>query len=997
MSSIRNFFLLLFLSITFLPLLASGQQATDNPANSLYQRGVSLFDKGLYEQAAEQLQRFGREYPEHELTESAEFYRVRALGKTDSVNRAHYYREYINRHPGTTFSRKLLLELAHHAEADSSFAEAVDYYDQSLDHRPDDKESARIYYWMAEAAVSKDDNRLARRHFLTLADKYPESEWAPKGLYARGRLYLSENKFDSSSVAFELLRERYPNHDMTRRIGTALGESYYQQGKYQQAIEAFKNAMPYLDEELTSKAVYLIAESYNYLNKFDQASNYYLQYINRNKGTDRVRIAHYGLGWVYHKQEIYHWAADSFDKAAQGNDELARKALYYKAVNEKMGSRYDRAIETFRTFGKKYEEGLWVQEAYYEWAVTAYEIGIYSEAIEVLLNLVRGDRNLNWADKVYTLLGEAYFANKEYTRAIQAFEAAEELIDVDPAVKRQARFQKAWVQYRNQAYRQAQPIFEDVYNEAPDTKLGAEALFWSADSYFHMGRYAPASEQFSVFLEENEDHEMAGAARYSLGWCYFNMGAYFKAVEPFQEFLENYDPPSIALYPYDTDTILRLGDSYYAIGQYEDAIESYQKAIGAEPGGDYAMFQVANSYYRAERTYEAVTTFRRLLRIYPYSRLREQAQYNVAYIYLNTGNYTQAINEFQTVINKFPNTTWAARSQYNIGDAYYNAGNYEKAIEAYKTLLEEYPRSDYLIEAINGIQYAQFSAGQADSSSAILEEFLAEHPQTSTADRLRFRQADNLYQSGDYQRAIDEFRQYIRITNNEQLLPDAYFSLANAYEQLGKIQQAIDSYRVIVDSYSNSERIGSALAALGRIFFDQEQYSTSFEYYNRLLEEGSSFRLGALTGMGEAQLAMGNIDQAREHFEAALNTNSNHAPARVGLGKVALRNGNHAEARDLFALIAESNTTEIGAEAQYLLGVTEQQQQNYDQALEAYSNVKILYEAFDNWVAKALLKSAECYIQLGNVGEARNTLNSIVENYTGTQEAQQAQRMLQSN
>jgi len=978
-------------------MVVSGQQADELPASSEYQAGVTLFDRGLYGQAADEFGEFVRTHPEHELVRSAEFYRARALGENDPAQRAHYYREFITEFPSTTFSRKLLIELAQRAEADSSFGDAVGYYGEALEHKPGDRESARIYYWMAEASVSNGDNIRARSHFLTLADKFPDSEWAPKGLYARGRLYLSENKFDSSSIAFELLSERYPNDDMTRRIGTALGESYYQQGKYRQAIQAFKDAMPYLDEELTSKAVYLIAESYNYLNDFEQASTYYRQYINRNRGTDRVRIAHYGLGWVYHKQEIYHWAADSFEKAAGASDELARKALYYKAVNEKMGSRYDQAIQTFRTFGDRYENGLWVEEAYYEWAITAYEMGIYSEAIEVLLNLVRGDQNLDWADKVYTLLGEAYFANKEYTRAIQAFEAAEKLTDIDPAVKRQARFQKAWVQYRNQAYRQAQPIFEDVYNEAPDTELGSEALFWSADSYFHIGQYSRASEQFAQFLERNGGHEMAGAARYSLGWSYFNMGAYFKAIEPFEAFLENYNPPSIALYPYDTDTILRLGDANYAIGQYDDAIEAYQKAIGAEPGGDYAMFQVANSYYRDERTYEAVTTFRRLLRIYPYSRLREQAQYNIAYIYLNTGNYTQAVNEFQTVINKYPNTSWAARSQYNIGDAYYNAGNYEQAVEAYKTLLEEYPRSEYLIEAINGIQYAQISAGKPDSSSAILEEFLAEHPQTSTADRLRFRQADNLYQSGDYQRALEEFRQYIRITNNEELLPEAYFSLANTYEQLDEIQQAIDTYRIIVESYPETERNGSALAALGRIYFDRGEYSTSFDYYNRLREEGPSYRLEALTGMAEAQLALDNVDRAKEHYEAALNTNSSHAPARVGLGKVALRNGNFTEARDLFGLIAESNTTEIGAEAQYLLGVTEQRQENFNQALEAYSNVSVLYEAFDNWVAKALLKSAECHIRLGNTAEARNALNTIVENHSGTPEARQAQRMLQSN
>ncbi len=993
----RFFSLLLVPVLLLIPLLLNAQEIQKSAVHN-YEQGIALFDKGLYEEAVKEFNNFIDEHTDHQLLASAKFYRARSLGKSDSVNIESYYEEYIRSHPKEIFSQKLLFELANRSEQKLQYDKAISLYKRSLDYGMRDKQAAEVNYWIAEDYVSMGNKQQARARFMHLADTYPESSWAPKALYARGRLYLSENKYDSSSVAFELLKDRYPNDDITRRIGTALGESYYQQGRYAEAIDAFINAMPYLEDDLKSKAVYLIAESHNYLRNFDEASKYYLQYINLEKGPGNERKAHYGLGWVYHKQEIYHWASDEFEKAAKGNDELARKALYYKAVNEKLGGRYSDAIESFRTFGEQYKTGLWVEEAYYEWAITAFELGQYGESIEVLLSLVRDDSDaeLKWPGKVYTLLGESYFANKEYTRSIQAFEAAENSADIDPAVKLQARFQRAWVQYRNQAYEQAQPTFEQVYNTAPNSKVGKEALFWSADAHYQMKEFGPASNQFAAFIRQYPDHDLIGAAHYSLGWSYFQMGSFGKAIAPLKEFLDNYEPPEIALFPYDTDTQLRLGDSYYAVGDYEGAIKTYQEAVGAEPGGDYAMFQIANSYYRAESTYEAVTTFRKFLRIYPYSRLREQAQYNIAYIYLNSGNYTQAIEEFQTVINKYPNTTWAARSQYNIGDAYYNSGDYQKAIEAYKTVMEKYPKSDYIIEAVNGIQYAQLSAGKSDSSSAVLEDFLDDNPQTTTADRLRYRQAETLMQSGDYSSAIEELRQYIRITNNQQLLPEAQFSLANAYEQTNQMQQAVETYNLVVESYPNSERAAPSLAALGRISYSQGRYQQSLEYFKQLGDSSQRYRLEAYIGMGNAQLAMGNILDAKSRYQSALDMNGSFDPARVGLGKVAIENGNYSEARDRLSLVAESNTTEIGAEAQYLLGVVEQEQQQFEQALEAYSNVSVLYSAHDNWVSKSMLRSAECYIQLGNRGEARNTLNAIVENYPGTEEAEKAQKLLDS-
>jgi len=986
--------LTLLLPLLFLIPNFSAAQEIQEPDVHNYQQGIALFNKGLFEQAVNEFDLFVDQHPSHELVRSAKFYRARSMGKVDSLNLEAHYETYIRDYPKEVFSQKLLFELANRSEENLQYDRAIDFYKRSLDYGMRDKQPAEVNYWISEDYVSMGNKEAARNRFMLLADRYPDSEWAPKALYARGRLFLSESKFDSSSIAFEVLKDRYPNDDITRRVGTALGESYYQQGKYEEAITAFRNAMPYLDDELRSKAVYLIAESYNYLGNYDEASNYYLQYINRVKGTDDERKAHYGLGWVYHKQEIYHWASEEFAQAATGNDELSRKALYYKAVNDKLGGKYPDAIEAFRSFGERYKTGLWVEEAYYEWAITAFEMGQYAESIEVLLRLVRDDEPLQWPGKVFTLLGESYFANNEFTRAIQAFEEAENSADIDPAVKLQAQFQKAWVQYRNQAYQQAQPAFETVHNTAPNTDVGKEALFWSADANYQMKRFGPAANQFASFIRQNPDHELIGAAYYSLGWSYFQMGSFDQAIAPLREFLENYDPPEIALFPYDTDTQLRLGDSYYAVGDYEAAIKTYQEAIGAEPGGDYAMFQIGNSYYRAESTYEAVTTFRKFLRIYPYSRLREQAQYNIAYIYLNSGNYTQAIEEFQTVINKYPNTTWAARSQYNIGDAYYNSGEYPQAIEAYRTVMEKYPQSDYIIEAVNGIQYAQLSAGGADSSTAALEDFLAENPQTTTADRLRYRQAETLMQSGDYEGAIDEFRQYIRITNNQQLLPEAHFSLAEAYEQTDQLNRALETYGLLVETYPDADKAGPALAALGRISHNRGEYQQAFDYFKQLGSKGSRYRLEAYIGMGNAQLAMGEAEQAREQFELALGVNASYDPARVGIGKVELENENYQEAKDRLSLVAESNTTEIGAEAQYLLGVIEQEQQQYEQALEAYSNVEVLYRAYDEWVAKAMLRSAESYIQLGNRGQARSTLSTIVKNYPGTPEAERAQRLL---
>lgn len=989
---VQSSLLSLFISISF----SLSAQQVQSPSTNLYQTGVDLFEKGFFEESLKKFSEFKSSNSGSEIKPFADYYIARANTGIDSSRIEYFYQDFIRRYPKHELSKKLLKDLGHRFSENGNYDEAIAYYQQSLKSFNTRATAAETEYWVAEAAAEKGDNKAARGYFFVLADHYPKSEWAPKALYARGRLYLSDNEFDSSSIAFEVLKERYPNNPITRRVGTALGESYYQQGKYKEAIDALKTAMLYLDDESKEKATFLIAESYNFLGDFKESSKAYLQYLNLTKGTDKERSAHYGLGWLYHKQKIYHWAADSFEKAAKGNDELARKALYYEAINQKLGGQYENSLNTFAEFGERYKTGLWVEQAFYEWAVSFFESGQYGDAVETLLTLVRNEKNLDDLGKVYTLLGESYFANNEFTRASLAFEEAEKIADIDPVLRRQARFQKAWILYRNQAYEQAQPIFESVYAETPKSDIGAEALFWSADSYYKLQRYGDAAQRFSIFIKNYPNDELIGAARYSLGWSYFVTGEYEKAVAPLEAFLNDYNPPPIALFPYDTDTQLRVGDAYYAQGKYREAISFYNKAIGAEPGGDYAMFQVGNSYYRSGRTFEAVTTFRRVLRIYPFSRLKEQAQYNIAYIYLNSDNYSQAIEEFQTVISKYPGTVWAARSQYNIGDSYYNAGEYKRAIEAYKNVLQNYPRSSYIIDAVNGIQYSQLSSTGVDSSSAVLEEFLGNNPSSGTADRLRYRQAETVYQTGDYEGAIKEFRQYLRITNSDNLTPEAYSNLGDSYRQTNQIDKAIEAYQTIVDEFPSDDQTPSALIILGNLYSEKGQFDISHNYFELLLEKGSRFKQEAHVGMGSASLAAGNSGLAKSEFEEALKVNPSNPAANVGLGKVAVNEARYDDAKTLLTPVADKSTTISGAEAQYYLGKIEQDQGNFEAAIENYSKVRVLFEAFEIWVSKALYNSAECHIRLGNRGDAISILNGIIEKYPNTEGARQAQALLDS-
>lgn len=927
--------------------------------------------------------------------ETADYYKLQSQLAFDSTSADIFSDVFINNWPNSDYAILAKLQVANAAFLAADYKKAIRDYKEVLFLDKNQEISDKVLYWMAESALLDNNLEQSRAYYLQLADEFPSSDLAPSALYARGALFLTEKEYDKATEAFELLKERFPNDKVTRRIGTALGEAYYQQRRFEECITALKNELPLLRGEEESKAVFLIAESYNYLNDFENASAFYLRYININEGKEEARYAQYGLGWVYHKQQIYHWSAEFFGKAVSGDDDLSRKALYYKAVNEKLAGLYPKAMASFQSFGEKFKTGFWVEEAYYEWAVSAFEFNQFTEAIEILLEVIRGGNTLKHPGKLYSLLGEAYFANNEYTRALQAFEEAERSVDIDPDIKIQASFQKAWLLYRNQAYAQAQPLFEQIFKTHPNSKVAAEALFWSADAFYSLEDYGPAGAQFSQFIQLYPNHKLTGAARYSLGWSHFKMGEFKESITPFEDFLANYQPPPIALFPYDVDTRLRLGDAHYALREYDTAIAYYEKTIGADPGGDYAIFQIANSYYRSDRTYEAVTNFRKMLRIYPWSRLREQAQYNIGYVYFLMGNYDQAIAEFNTVITKYPGTAWAARAQYNIGDAYYNAGKYSEAIQAYKMVLEKHPKSDYILDAINGIQYAQLASGESDSSEQIFEEFIYSNPSSKTADQLRFRQAETLLQSGDYAGAVKSFTEYIRISNNKKLVAEARYNLAEAYRLQGNEEQAIATLVSFIQDYPDAEKTPVAMSLLGRIYLERNEFDAALDVFSRLDKEFISYKAEALSGLGNAEIGKQNYGAARTHFERGIQLFPNNDAMKLGLAKVNYKEMKHDVALLQFLEIAKRNTAAEGAEAQFMIGEIYKNKQQFNEALEAFSKVKILYEAYEVWVSNALLESAICYQKLGNPVEAKKTLKVLIEKYPNTQAAKDAEVMIQ--
>lgn len=142
-------------------------------------------------------------------------------------------------------------------------------------------------------------------------------------------------------------------------------------------------------------------------------------------------------------------------------------------------------------------------------------------------------------------------------------------------------------------------------------------------------------------LAQNDIKEAIAA--FNKGVEYSRDSSFTAALEKYNEVLTyNHEVPEVHYY---------RGNAQLMTGDYQAAVESFDKAIAIDSADAMAWFHRAATLTRLERFDEALAS-------YDSSRTHDNAsekiEYNKGLIYLRTGMYRDAVNSFEAVINVAP-------------------------------------------------------------------------------------------------------------------------------------------------------------------------------------------------------------------------------------------------------------------------------------------------------------------------------------------------------
>ncbi|MEW5987274.1 MAG: tetratricopeptide repeat protein [Chloroflexota bacterium] len=337
----------------------------------------------------------------------------------------------------------------------------------------------------------------------------------------------------------------------------------------------------------------------------------------------------------------------------------------------------------------------------------------------------------------------------------------------------------------------------------------AELLFMLAVLYGAERAYERSVDLFrrALQLAEQWGNLRLQAGCYNgMGNVYFELGRYEEAIATFQQ--------AIALDPLGHPPYRNLGRVYRTLGRNTEAIAAYRQAIVLDPEDTDSFNGLGNVYGDLGRYEEAITAYQKAIALDPQFAYPHNGLGNV---YQDLGRYAEAIAAFQEAIALDPQSAYY---HYNLGRVYYKLGRYEEAITAYQgaialdlrdanshiglgnghTALAQYEEAIVAFQQAIAIDpknaYAHNNLGNVYNKLGHYEEAIVSYEQAIALDPQYAYSHNNLgsiyAQLGRYAEAIAAFEQAIAL---DPQYASPYKNLGNVYYQIGHYEEAIAAYQ----------------------------------------------------------------------------------------------------------------------------------------------------------------------------------------------------------
>lgn len=795
------------------------------------------------------------------------------------------------------------------------FKQAASSFKQVSDLKTEYYFPSNYYLGMSQYFTAQYDEAIKSFQIASKSKKY--ADLIP---YYVTQIYFSQGKYDQLLTYSKPYLSGTQKIDKVNLIRRMAGHAYF-------IKKDFPNALLYLEEFEKTNATLEEADYYalGYSNYFTGKYSKAIPYFTTISGQQ----SQIGQNSNYYLADCYLRSGDKLSARTafynvsklQYQENIREEALFnYGKLSAELG--FDRegltTLNSFATGSKYYQESQDIM------ADILNRTKDYDQAIRI----IEGIKNPS------TRLKESYQL-MSYNRALQLIQTdrpveAKGFLQkaMEPSFDRNIQLSSMYwladLAHRQQDYNQSIEWAGKFITQAgtgkdlKDLNLIAMAHYVQGYNYLKKSNYVTAGEHFKQVIEKlnkksnSDETALLPDALLRGADCSFKRNKYDEALTGYNQVIKNkYLGYDYALF--QTAIIQGLkGNTREKIRMLDDLA----KKLPTSKYADESLYELGVTYTEQLQMQEADVVMRKMIKDYPNSNIYNRGLIQLGLISYNLENKNEALRYYKEVFRHNPSASESQEALTAIQEIYVDdlgqADEYIRFIES----IPGYNMTNYSRDSLNysvGARY--FEDGQYERAAASLTDYLQKFPNGTNTIAALFKRGESYTLLKKYDQALSDYETVIKKGRNEFYDKSLFKSATLAYNhsqdftkafkyyaeltksniddatlfeaQLGAmrsayrtgLQQEVLLYgeKVANNPQSNNDQKSTANFYLGKIAYDQKEYTKANTYLNTVINLSDNVQTA------EARYLVANIlfilrqtDQAEKSVRSALQQNSDH-------------------------------------------------------------------------------------------------------------------------
>jgi TolA-binding protein len=458
---------------------------------------------------------------------------------------------------------------------------------------------------------------------------------------------------------------------------------------------------------------------------------------------------------------------------------------------------------------------------------------------------------------------------------------------------------------------------------------------------------------------------------------------YASAAQNFSQFISKKKDDKVRL----NDAYLRLGDVYFVSSDYKDAINAYENAIKINSSdADYAFFQKAISAGYVGQGSKKIKELEQFISEYPNSKLRDDAMYELGNTFVKANETDKAMQIYNRLNSEYRMSSFVPKALLRQGLVYYNTSENEKALSKFKQVAKEFPGSPEAVQSVATARLIYIDLGRVNEYASWVKTLNYVEVTDADLDNATYEAAEKQYLDNNTDKAISQFNGYLSEFPKGLHALQAHFYVAQLYYKKDLKSNAAPHYTYIVEA-PRSEYTEEALSRLSQYYLESKSWNKAIPLLKRLEEEANFPQnvVFAQSNLMKANYQLDNYNEAVNYAEKVLGSskidNKIKADAHIIIARSAIKTGDETKAKSAYAKVEGVATGETAAEALYYNAYFKNKEGKHEASNTTVQKLAKDYSGYKYYSAKGLVLMAKNFYALNDAFQATYILESVIQNF----------------